>query len=153
MSQSRIPVQYTSFSEVQQLPEKQFSAITFPLQDLARFLSPNVDTSSFYIFRPNKNDIQRAEIFFIPSQQHIIDYSTSAVRMDHAPQMSEPEVRSMKRRFHFYYLGLRGRRTNGIKIMLFDMVSRELHMEERKEFLKVQVIEMFFLNCRISLLL
>ncbi|XP_039183293.1 GTP-binding protein 8 isoform X2 [Crotalus tigris] len=83
---------HTHIYKVQQLPEKQFSAITFPLQDLARFLSPNVDTSSFYIFRPNKNDVQRAEIFFIPSHQHIIDYSTSAVRMDHAPQMSEPEV-------------------------------------------------------------
>ncbi|XP_026537580.1 GTP-binding protein 8 [Notechis scutatus] len=92
MTQSRTPVQYASFSEVQQLPEKQSIAITFPLQDLAKFLSPNVDKSSFYIFKPNQRDIQTAEMFFIPSKQHIIDYSTSAVRMDHAPEMPEPEV-------------------------------------------------------------
>ncbi|XP_007426013.1 GTP-binding protein 8 [Python bivittatus] len=92
MTQSRTPVQYASFSKVQQLHEKQFTAITFPLQDLARFLAPNVDTSSFYVFKPNQEDIHKAEMFFIPSHQHIIDYSISAVRMDHAPQMSEPEV-------------------------------------------------------------
>uniref|UniRef100_A0A2D4P4J7 Uncharacterized protein n=1 Tax=Micrurus surinamensis TaxID=129470 RepID=A0A2D4P4J7_MICSU len=91
MTQIRTPVQYASFSEVQQLPEKQSTAITFPLQDLAKFLSPNVDKSSFYIFKPNQRDIQTAEVFFIPSKQHIIDYSTSAVRMDHAPEMPEPE--------------------------------------------------------------
>ncbi|XP_013918891.1 PREDICTED: GTP-binding protein 8-like [Thamnophis sirtalis] len=91
MAQRRTPVQYASFTEVQQLPEKQFTAITFPLQDLAKFLSPNVDRSSFCIFKPNQKDIQTAERFFIPSRQHIIDYSTSAVRMDHAPEMPEPE--------------------------------------------------------------
>ncbi|XP_070606061.1 GTP-binding protein 8 isoform X1 [Erythrolamprus reginae] len=92
MAQGRTPVQYASFTDVQQLPETQFTAITFPLQDLAKFLSPNVDKSSFYTFKPNQNDIQTAEMFFIPSQRHIIDYSTSAVRMDHAPEMPQPEV-------------------------------------------------------------
>lgn len=136
LAQSRTPVQYASFTEVQQLPEKQFTAITFPLQDLAKFFSPNVDKSSFYIFKPNQKDIQTAEFFFVPSHQHIIDYSTSAVRMDHAPEMSEPEVGSVKRRFHFYYLGLRRRRTNGIKIMLFWHVEQRVGYRGKKSFQK-----------------
>ncbi|XP_070606064.1 GTP-binding protein 8 isoform X2 [Erythrolamprus reginae] len=99
MAQGRTPVQYASFTDVQQLPETQFTAITFPLQDLAKFLSPNVDKSSFYTFKPNQNDIQTAEMFFIPSQRHIIDYSTSAVRMDHAPEMPQPEGHTKKMNF------------------------------------------------------
>lgn len=93
---SRTPTKYASFSEVLQLHEKQFMSIVFPLQDLARFLAPNVDTSCFQIFNPNHDDISRAEMFFVPSHRHVIDYSTSAVRMDHVPQSSKPEVRSLK---------------------------------------------------------
>lgn len=93
---TRIPTKYASFSEVLQLHEKQFTSITFPLQDLARYLAPNVDTSCFQIFNPNRDDIDRAEMFFVPSREHVIDYFTSAVRMGHVPQISKPEVRSLE---------------------------------------------------------
>lgn len=95
-STSRIPTKYASFSEVLQLHEKQFTSITFPLQDLARYLDPNVDTSCFQIFSPNHDDIYSTEMLFIPSREHVIDYFTSAVRMGHVPRSSKPEVRSVK---------------------------------------------------------
>ncbi|XP_061484287.1 GTP-binding protein 8 isoform X1 [Rhineura floridana] len=88
----RTPTKYASFSEVLQLHEKQFTGVTFPLQELTKYLVSNVDTSCFQIFNPNNDDISRAEIFFISSRQHAIDYFTSAVRMDHVPQLSQPEV-------------------------------------------------------------
>ncbi|XP_054830798.1 GTP-binding protein 8 [Eublepharis macularius] len=86
------PCKYASFSEVLQLQEKQYTEITFPLQDLAKYLTPNVDTSCFQIFSPSHDDIKIAEAFFIPSRRHVIDYFISAVRIDHAPQLSQPEV-------------------------------------------------------------
>ncbi|XP_062983710.1 GTP-binding protein 8 [Elgaria multicarinata webbii] len=89
---SRIPIKNASFSEVLQLREKQLTRTAFPLQDLAKYMLPNVDTSCFQMFSPNHNDIHRAELLFIPSRQHTIDFFTSAVRMDHVPQLSQPEV-------------------------------------------------------------
>uniref|UniRef100_A0ABM5FX14 GTP-binding protein 8 n=1 Tax=Pogona vitticeps TaxID=103695 RepID=A0ABM5FX14_9SAUR len=91
-TKSRTAIKYASFTNVLQLHEKQLIGFTFPLQELARHLDPTVDTSCFYTFKPNYNDISRAEVFFIQSHQHIIDYFTSAVRMDHAPELSQPEV-------------------------------------------------------------
>ncbi|XP_048348442.1 GTP-binding protein 8 [Sphaerodactylus townsendi] len=92
VTSGRTATKYASFSEVLQLQEKQFTGITFPLQDLAKYLTPNMDTSGFQIFNPNHEDIKKAEAFFISSRYHIIDYFVSAVRMDHAPQLSKPEV-------------------------------------------------------------
>nr|XP_056714630.1 GTP-binding protein 8 [Euleptes europaea] len=92
VSRGRPTTKYASFSEVLQLEEKQYMQTAFPLQDLARYLTPNVDTSSFQVFNPNQEDIKRAEAFFVPSRHHAIDYFISAVRMDHAPQLSHPEV-------------------------------------------------------------
>ncbi|XP_053162283.1 GTP-binding protein 8 [Hemicordylus capensis] len=91
-TRSKTPTKYASFSEVLQLQEKQFTEISFPLQDLARYLAPNVDRSCFQIFTPSHDDIYRAEMFFVPSREHAIDYFTSAIRMDHTPQSSLPEV-------------------------------------------------------------
>ncbi|KAH0625021.1 hypothetical protein JD844_033034 [Phrynosoma platyrhinos] len=99
MSKSRTPIKYASFSEVQQLQEKQFTGLTFPLQDLEKYLAPNVDTSCFHIFSPNRDDINKAEVFFTQSRQHIIDYYSSAVRMDHIPQLSLPEGHTKKMNF------------------------------------------------------
>lgn len=100
VTRSRTPTKYASFSEVLQLKEKQITGLTFPLLDLARYLSPDVDTSCFQIFSPNHNDISKAEMFFVPSREHAIDYVTSAVRMDHTPQSSQPEVKSVKEWFY-----------------------------------------------------
>ncbi|KAF7250811.1 GTP-binding protein 8 [Varanus komodoensis] len=92
VTKSRTPIKYASFSEVLQLEKKQFTGITFPLEDLARFIAPDVDTLCFRMFSPSHEDISRAERLFIPSRTHLIDYFTSAVRMDHVPQQSQPEV-------------------------------------------------------------
>uniref|UniRef100_A0A8D0GI96 GTP-binding protein 8 n=1 Tax=Sphenodon punctatus TaxID=8508 RepID=A0A8D0GI96_SPHPU len=88
----KIPTKNASFSEVLQLQEKKLTGVTFPLQDLEKYLDPSVNTKSFYIFNPSCNDIYRAEAIFRPSDKHVIDYFTSAVRMDHAPQLLPPEV-------------------------------------------------------------
>nr|XP_020640689.1 GTP-binding protein 8 isoform X2 [Pogona vitticeps] len=103
VTKSRTAIKYASFTNVLQLHEKQLIGFTFPLQELARHLDPTVDTSCFYTFKPNYNDISRAEVFFIQSHQHIIDYFTSAVRMDHAPELSQPEGHTKK--LNFYKVG------------------------------------------------
>ncbi|KAJ6662236.1 hypothetical protein lerEdw1_012399 [Lerista edwardsae] len=82
-----------------QLHEKQFTSITFPLQDLATYLASNVDTSCFQIFNPNRDDIYSAEMLFTPSREHVIDYFTSAVRMGHVPRSSKPEGHTKKMNF------------------------------------------------------
>nr|XP_060626741.1 GTP-binding protein 8 [Anolis sagrei ordinatus]XP_060626742.1 GTP-binding protein 8 [Anolis sagrei ordinatus] len=92
VSKSRTPIKYASFSEVQQLQEKQFTGLAYPLQDLEKYLAPNLDTSCFRLFNPNRDDISKGEKFFIPSRENLIDYYSSAVRMDHIPQLSLPEV-------------------------------------------------------------
>ncbi|XP_029770163.1 GTP-binding protein 8 isoform X3 [Terrapene carolina triunguis] len=81
-----------SFSEVLQLEDKKLTGVVFPLQGLEKYLAPNVNTTSFRTFNPGLDDIHRAEALFKPSGKHVIDYFSSAVRMDHAPQLSQPEV-------------------------------------------------------------
>uniref|UniRef100_K7F2M0 GTP-binding protein 8 n=1 Tax=Pelodiscus sinensis TaxID=13735 RepID=K7F2M0_PELSI len=81
-----------SFSEVLQLEDKKLTGLVFPLQGLEKYLTPGVNTASFRTFNPSLDDIHRAEALFKPSSKHVIDYFSSAVRMDHAPQLSQPEV-------------------------------------------------------------
>uniref|UniRef100_A0A452J1K2 GTP-binding protein 8 n=2 Tax=Gopherus TaxID=38771 RepID=A0A452J1K2_9SAUR len=84
--------QNASFAEVLQLEDKKLTGVVFPLQGLERYLAPGVNTASFRTFSPSLDDIHRAEALFKPSGRHVIDYFSSAVRMDHAPQLSQPEV-------------------------------------------------------------
>ncbi|XP_074856103.1 GTP-binding protein 8 [Carettochelys insculpta] len=81
-----------SFSEVLQLEDKKLTGVVFPLQGLEKYLAPGVNTSSFRTFNPSLEDIHRAEVVFKPWGKHVIDYFSSAVRMDHTPQLSQPEV-------------------------------------------------------------
>uniref|UniRef100_A0A8D0DII5 GTP-binding protein 8 n=1 Tax=Salvator merianae TaxID=96440 RepID=A0A8D0DII5_SALMN len=92
VTRAKTSTKFASFSEVLPLQEKQFTGIAFPLLEVEKYLAPNLDTSSFHIFSPNHNDISKAEMFFIPSRQHPIDYFTSAVRIDHTPELLQPEV-------------------------------------------------------------
>lgn len=62
------------------------------MKELEKYLNCNVNKTNFSIFEPSLEDIKKAETYFKPSSKHIIDYSTSAVRMDHVPLMSQPEV-------------------------------------------------------------
>ncbi|XP_005994544.1 GTP-binding protein 8 isoform X1 [Latimeria chalumnae] len=80
--------------EVLKLPERRTSGLLFPFREVEKYLSGNLGSGSaaFQIFNPSLEDIKKAEAIFKPSRKHEIDYFTSAVRLDHAPQPSQPEV-------------------------------------------------------------
>ncbi|XP_033864452.3 GTP-binding protein 8-like isoform X2 [Acipenser ruthenus] len=82
----------SSFLEAAKMPEKKLRKLVFPFEDLERHLSSKVNISNFQLFQPRFEDIKRAEMFFTPSKKHKIDYFTSAVRMDHAPLITQSEV-------------------------------------------------------------
>ncbi|KAK1167952.1 GTP-binding protein 8-like isoform X1 [Acipenser oxyrinchus oxyrinchus] len=82
----------SSFLEAAKMPEKKLRKLVFPFEDLERHLSSKVNMSNFQLFQPRFEDIKRAEMFFTPSKKHKIDYFTSAVRMDHAPLITQSEV-------------------------------------------------------------
>lgn len=52
----------------------------------------SVDRTQFQLFHPSLEDMVRAEKLFSSSPSHRVDYYASAVRMDHAPPLKEPEV-------------------------------------------------------------
>ncbi|XP_053561864.1 GTP-binding protein 8 isoform X2 [Bombina bombina] len=60
--------------------------------DLERFLSPSIDRTNFNLFDPSLEQIAKSEGLFRPFGKHVIDYFTSAVRMDHVPLITQPEV-------------------------------------------------------------
>ncbi|XP_056649441.1 GTP-binding protein 8 isoform X2 [Monodelphis domestica] len=80
-------------SNVLRLPERQQKGLMFPLQELERYLVPGVSAKLHVrTFDPSLEDIARAEVAFCPSPNHRIDYLSSAVRLDHAPSSSSPEI-------------------------------------------------------------
>ncbi|XP_044143372.1 GTP-binding protein 8 [Bufo gargarizans] len=81
-----------SMQEVMKLQEKKRSSIVFPVRDLEKLLSPDIDRTNFRLFDPTIEEITEAERWFRPSGKHVIDYFTSAVRMDHTPELQQPEV-------------------------------------------------------------
>lgn len=74
------------------MPEKRLRGLLFPFTALEASLAPGAQLGEFSLFQPSVGDIARAEQLFIPSPKHHIDYLTSAVRMDHAPGIQQPEV-------------------------------------------------------------
>lgn len=83
---------HASLEEVLQLPESRQNGILFPIKNLERYLSPSVKKTHFRIFDPSFDYLCKAEKLFTPAERHEIDYVTSAVRMDHAPELAAPEV-------------------------------------------------------------
>ncbi|XP_078512895.1 GTP-binding protein 8 [Lissotriton helveticus] len=83
---------HASLDEVLQLPESRKNGVLFPIKNLERYLSPSVKRTHFRIFDPSFNDLCKAEKLFTPAERHEIDYLTSAVRMDHTPELAAPEV-------------------------------------------------------------
>ncbi|XP_064183814.1 GTP-binding protein 8 isoform X1 [Anguilla rostrata] len=81
-----------SFREASRLPERRLRGLLFPFSELEGHLAPGVRRGEFSLFQPSVRDVSRAEQLFTPSPKHRIDYFTSAVRMDHAPGMQQPEV-------------------------------------------------------------
>ncbi|XP_062949791.1 GTP-binding protein 8 [Cynocephalus volans] len=81
------------FAEVLQLPTRQLTKLVYPLQELERHLAPNTRPElNLRIFDPSLEDIGRAESCFSATARSRIEYLTSAVRLDHAPDLPRPEV-------------------------------------------------------------
>ncbi|XP_057552504.1 GTP-binding protein 8 isoform X2 [Hippopotamus amphibius kiboko] len=82
-----------AFTEVLRLPSKQLTKLVFPLQELERHLAPG-SKPDFHpkIFDPSLEDIGRAETIFTAAARNRIEYVSSAVRLDHAPDLRRPEV-------------------------------------------------------------
>ncbi|KAK2503092.1 hypothetical protein MC885_015572 [Smutsia gigantea] len=84
-----------AFAEVLRLPRRQLTKLVFPLQELQRQLvadsRPNFHLK---IFDPGLEDIGKAENIFTATAQNRIEYLSSAVRLDHAPDLPRPEVRA-----------------------------------------------------------
>ncbi|XP_008069288.1 GTP-binding protein 8 isoform X3 [Carlito syrichta] len=82
-----------TLAEVLQLPKKQLTKLLYPLQELERHLAPDTGPDlHLRIFDPSLEDIARAESIFTATVRNRIDYLSSAVRIDHAPDLSRPEV-------------------------------------------------------------
>ncbi|XP_068122291.1 GTP-binding protein 8 [Hyperolius riggenbachi] len=90
--QCRHTATYASIQEVSKLEERKMRSVVFPVTDLDRALSPAVDRTNFRLFDPSMAEIVAAERLFQPSRKHMIDYYTSAIRMDHTPHLEQPEV-------------------------------------------------------------
>ncbi|XP_051761651.1 GTP-binding protein 8 isoform X1 [Ctenopharyngodon idella] len=86
-----------SIKHVCLLPERRRQGLLYPFSGLVEHLSSQVNQTEFNIFHPSLEELRQAEILFTPSSKHVIDYSTSAVRMDHVPILKQPEVCFMGR--------------------------------------------------------
>nr|XP_058919670.1 GTP-binding protein 8 isoform X1 [Kogia breviceps] len=84
---------FQAFAEVLRLPSKQLTKLVFPLQELERHFVPGSRPDlHLKIFDPSLDDIARAESVFTASSWNRIEYLSSAVRLDHAPDLRRPEV-------------------------------------------------------------
>ncbi|KAG8450121.1 hypothetical protein GDO86_002663 [Hymenochirus boettgeri] len=81
-----------AFQEVSKLQEKKKNKLLFPIKDLEMYLSPDFHKTNSRLFDPSLDQIAKAEEIFRPSEKHMIDYFTSAIRMDHVPSLTQPEV-------------------------------------------------------------
>lgn len=82
-----------SIKHVCLLPERRRQGLLYPFSGLVEHLSSQVNQTEFNIFHPSLEELRQAETLFTPSSKHVIDYSTSAVRMEHVPILKQPEVR------------------------------------------------------------
>ncbi|XP_010899785.2 GTP-binding protein 8 isoform X1 [Esox lucius] len=81
-----------SFQQASLLPQRKLQGLLFPFSELEPYLVSSAASGHFQLFQPSMEDIARAEKLFSSSPSHTIDYHTSAVRVDHAPSLSQPEV-------------------------------------------------------------
>ncbi|XP_012972359.1 GTP-binding protein 8 isoform X2 [Mesocricetus auratus] len=91
----------SAFAEVLRLPQKQLTKVVYPLREMAQYLVG--DTGSGLIeqrlFDPSLEDIARAESVFEATDRNRIEYLSSAVRLDHAPSLQQPEGHTKKMNF------------------------------------------------------
>ncbi|XP_076857567.1 GTP-binding protein 8 isoform X2 [Brachyhypopomus gauderio] len=81
-----------SLSKASLLPENKRKGLLYPFSDLETHLSRQVDKETFHVFQPSVEDLVQAEKLFTPSANHQILFFSSAVRIDHLPKLTQPEV-------------------------------------------------------------
>ena len=89
------PRHFHNLASIQQaslLPQRKLQALLFPFSGLEPHLAGSVDRSQFQLFQPSMEALSLAEKLFSPSPSHTMDYLSSAVRMEHAPTLNQPEV-------------------------------------------------------------
>ncbi|EPY88727.1 GTP-binding protein 8 isoform 2 [Camelus ferus] len=81
-----------AFAEVLRLPSKQLTKLVFPLQELERHLVPG-SRPDFHLktFDPSLEDIAKSDGVFTATVRNRIEYLSSAVSLDHAPDLLCPE--------------------------------------------------------------
>ncbi|KAM8976649.1 GTP-binding protein 8 [Pelodytes ibericus] len=88
----RTVASHASIRDIAKLPEKKLNKLVFPISEVEKFLSPDIEKTNFRLFHPSLEQLIKAEELFMPSGRHVIDYFTSAIRMDHTPSLMQPEV-------------------------------------------------------------
>ncbi|KAK3542878.1 hypothetical protein QTP70_006134 [Hemibagrus guttatus] len=81
-----------SLRQVSLLPERKRLGLLYPFSSLEEHLSRQVDKTPFHLFQPELGALECAERLFTPSPKHQILYSSSAVRTEHMPDLTQPEV-------------------------------------------------------------
>ncbi|XP_030185448.1 GTP-binding protein 8 isoform X2 [Lynx canadensis] len=97
---SRACSTFHAFTDVLRLPKRQMTKLVFPLQELERQLTPDSRLDLHVkIFDPSLEDISKAEAVFTATSRNRISYLSSAVRLDHAPDLPSPEGHTKKMNF------------------------------------------------------
>lgn len=78
--------------KVKSLTPKKLRSLLYPFSELEAYLDRSVDRTQFQLFDPTLEDMIEAEKLFQSSPSHKIDYYISAERMEHAPDLKQPEV-------------------------------------------------------------
>uniref|UniRef100_A0AAX7UV27 EngB-type G domain-containing protein n=1 Tax=Astatotilapia calliptera TaxID=8154 RepID=A0AAX7UV27_ASTCA len=81
-----------SVQKVTSLTPKKLRSLLYPFSELEAYLHRSVDRTQFQLFDPTLEDMIEAEKLFHSSPSHKIDYYISAERMEHAPDLKQPEV-------------------------------------------------------------
>lgn len=81
-----------SVQKVTSLPPKKLRSLLYPFSELEAYLDRSMDRTQFQLFDPSLEDMIEAEKLFHSSPSHKIDYYISAERMEHAPDLKQPEV-------------------------------------------------------------
>lgn len=87
-----------ALAEVLRLPQKQLTKVLYPLRELEQHLVSDTGPGLIEqrLFDPSLEDMARAESVFAATARNRIDYLSSAVRLDHAPSLQQPEVRELE---------------------------------------------------------
>ncbi|XP_077436495.1 GTP-binding protein 8 isoform X2 [Vanacampus margaritifer] len=81
-----------SLQKARALSPNKVKRLLYPFTEIEADLDSSVDRTPFQFFHPSVEDILKTERLFCSSPSHKIDYYISAERMDHSPDLKQPEV-------------------------------------------------------------